>query len=58
VLVLAAQGFTQEESAQRLYLSRHTVEAHLSEARERLDALNTAHAVALAIATGQLEVSA
>ena len=58
VLMLAAQGLTQQQSAKRLDVSRHTVEAHLTEARKRLDATNTAHAVAVAIATGQLEVSA
>ena len=58
VLSLAAQGLTQQQSATRLYVSRHTVEAHLTEARKRLDATNTTHAVALAIATGQLEMSA
>ena len=58
VLMLAALGLTQQQSAKRLDVSRHTVEAHLTEARKRLDATNTTHAVAVAIATGQLEVSA
>lgn len=49
VLSLAAQGHTDYGIALRLNCSRRTVKAHLQGARDRLGALNTTHAVALAL---------
>lgn len=56
VLALAAQGFTHQQIGLRLALSPCTVRAHLARARERLGALNTTHAVALALALGVISM--
>lgn len=50
VLSLAAQGHTDYGIALALNCSRRTVKAHLQGARDRLGALNTTHAVAIALA--------
>ena len=47
VILLAAQGLTIFAIAHQLELSPRTVEYHLSQARNRLGALNTTHAVAI-----------
>jgi DNA-binding CsgD family transcriptional regulator len=47
VLALLADGLTRAEVADRLGISEHTVIAHIVSARERLNARNTTHAVAL-----------
>jgi len=47
VILLAAQGLTIFAIAYQLELSPRTVEYHLSQARNRLGAQNTTHAVAL-----------
>ena len=49
-LSLAAQGHTDYGIALALNCSRRTVKAHLQGARDRLGALNTTHAVAIALA--------
>jgi DNA-binding CsgD family transcriptional regulator len=56
VLGLAALGCTDSEIAQLLTLSVYTVQDHLRAARERLQARNTTHAVALGLLTGQIDV--
>jgi DNA-binding NarL/FixJ family response regulator len=58
VLTLAAQGLTNLEIAQQLYLSPHTVPEYLRLIRERLGAANTTHAVAIAIVVGLIDVDA
>ena len=47
VILLAAQGLTTLAIARHLGLSPCTVEHHLAQARDRLGAVNTTHAVAL-----------
>ena len=47
VILLAAQGLTTIAMAQQLEISPRTIEHHLTQARNRLGALNTTHAVAL-----------
>lgn len=47
-LTLAACGYTDVEVAQRMVISHHTASWYLRLARQRLNASNTAHAVALA----------
>ena len=49
-LSLAAQGHTDLGIALALNCSRRTAKAHLQGARDRLGALNTTHAVAIAMA--------
>lgn len=56
VLGWAARGCTDQEIARRLVLSVHTVRGYMAEARGRLGAVNTTHAVALAIIWGLIEV--
>jgi PAS domain S-box-containing protein len=54
VLSLVAEGGTSREVAERLYLSPTTVESHIRSAMQRLGARNRPHAVALALARGEL----
>jgi two-component system nitrate/nitrite response regulator NarL len=54
VLECVAQGMTHAEAAQALGLAVVTVEKYLKEARERLGAMNTAHAVLIAERRGLL----
>lgn len=55
VLALSAQGMTQEEIGTSLYIAVATVKRHLIDARDRLDALNTTHAVVLCIGMGLID---
>jgi DNA-binding CsgD family transcriptional regulator len=57
VLRLAALGCADQEMARRLALSVYTVRDHLRAVRERLGAWNTAHAVAIALVCGLIELS-
>jgi DNA-binding CsgD family transcriptional regulator len=52
VLILAARGMTWRQIALALEIAPSTIRGHLSRARERLDAHNTTHAVAKAVAAG------
>lgn len=52
VLSWASEGFTVDEIADRLAISRNTADTHLRSARERLGAANTVHAVAEAFRHG------
>lgn len=52
VLQWAAEGKTTRDTAAILRIHTRTVEMHLTSAREKLDALNTTHAVARALAHG------
>lgn len=48
-LVLAACGLTDIEAARRMDVAPRTVRFYLQEARRRLNASNTTHAVAIAL---------
>jgi PAS domain S-box-containing protein len=54
VLSLVASGQTSRDVAERLYLSPTTVESHIRSAMQRLGARNRPHAVALALARGEV----
>jgi DNA-binding CsgD family transcriptional regulator len=54
IIGLLADGYGYREIAAQLYLAVDTVKTHGRHAYERLGALNAAHAVALAIRTGQI----
>ena len=58
VLALVAGGATTRAVAEELILSPTTVESHIRSAIERLGARNRAHAVALALARGEVQVAA
>ncbi len=52
VLQWAAEGKTTRDTSAILQIHQRTVEMHLKSAREKLDALNTTHAVARALTHG------
>jgi peptidoglycan hydrolase-like protein with peptidoglycan-binding domain/DNA-binding CsgD family transcriptional regulator len=54
VLKLAAEGFTNAQIGDRLYLSRHTVKGHLSNAMRKLGAANRLRAISEATSLGLL----
>jgi len=54
VITLVASGFHNEEMAAQLYLSPETVKSHVQHAMEKLDVHTRAHAVAVALVTGQI----
>jgi PAS domain S-box-containing protein len=58
VVNLAAQGMTSREIAEVLSVSRATVETHFRRAVKRLSARNRAHAIALALARGEIVLPA
>jgi DNA-binding NarL/FixJ family response regulator len=55
VLRLVAEGLTNPEIGQRLYLSRHTVKEYVSHAMRKLEATNRVEAVRKAGALGLIE---
>jgi DNA-binding NarL/FixJ family response regulator len=55
VLRLVAEGLTNPEIGERLYLSRHTVKEYVSHAMRKLDAANRIEAVRKAAALGLVE---
>ncbi|MFB7908143.1 LuxR C-terminal-related transcriptional regulator [Kitasatospora sp. NPDC056076] len=55
-LLYAAQGFTSEQTARRLGISRNAVLDRTQGARIKLGARSTTHAVVLAHQTGQLDL--
>src|SRR3954451_2177885 len=57
VLGLAAQGNTTRAIAERLVVSPTTIDTHIRSAMERLGARNRVHAVALALARGEVELA-
>src|SRR4051794_10709061 len=57
VIALAARGYTTREIAERLIVSPTTVDSHVRSAMERLAARNRVHAVALALARGEVELA-
>jgi LuxR family transcriptional regulator, quorum-sensing system regulator RaiR len=54
VMRLAAQGYSAKRTALKLGISPHSVRVHLTFARRRLKARNTAEAVAIALTRGLL----
>ena len=56
VLVLAAQGLTLVGIGNRLFLTERTIRKHLGDARNKLNAINTTHAVAIAITNQLIEI--
>ena len=54
VLGVAARGYTTREIAERLVVSPTTVDSHIRSAMDRLGARNRVHAVALALARGEV----
>ena len=56
VLTLLAQGLTGVEIAERLYLSPETVRTHVRNAMTKLNASTRAHAIAIAIKSGEISL--
>lgn len=54
VMLLISQGKTREEVAVLLKISDQTVKSHMDSIRFKLNARNTPHAMALALADGLL----
>jgi LuxR family transcriptional regulator len=54
ILILVAQGMTDNEIAMKLCMSAKTVSWYMAEIRSKLDASSRAHAVALAMDQGIL----
>lgn len=54
-LELAAEGLTQLEAAQKLFVSTETVKSHWHAVAKRLGSRNRTHMVALAYQTGLLQ---
>ena len=52
MLKLVAQGLSNQEIAQRLVLSEHTVHAHLANIRHKLNLSSRAAAAAWGVRTG------
>ena len=55
MLALVAEGLTNPEIGERLYLSRHTVKEYLSNAMHKLEAANRIEAVRKATSLGLIE---
>lgn len=56
VLAFAAQGWREKQTAAALHLNIETVKSYSKQARRKLGARNTAHAVAIAYRAGLLEL--
>lgn len=56
IIALAAEGAANKEIGERLSIAEDTVKTHLRVAFRRLKARTRAHAVAICIRTGLLEV--
>lgn len=56
VLTLLALGLSHRQVGRRLVIELDTVEKHAQHIRSKLKAGNTAHAVALAVATGLIKI--
>jgi len=52
VLGLLARGLTAQRTGELLGIGEHTVKQHAKDAKSRLEARNTAHAVAIALTQG------
>jgi DNA-binding NarL/FixJ family response regulator len=58
VLELVAKGLTDTEIGSEARISEHTVKSHLKHVYWKLHAKNRAHAVALGVSTGLLQLAA
>jgi LuxR family transcriptional regulator, quorum-sensing system regulator BjaR1 len=58
ILALTAAGYGDKAIAARLGISERTIRFHLSECERRLGAANRAHAVAVALKSGEIDVLA
>lgn len=56
VLSMFAAGMLRDEIAERLFLSTETIRTHARNALEKLEARSRAHAVAIAIRQGEIDV--
>jgi DNA-binding CsgD family transcriptional regulator len=56
VLALVARGLTNGRIAGQLFISPNTVSKHLRNILQKLDAHTRAHAVAIALTTGQIQI--
>lgn len=56
ILILAANGNTQQQTADQLHLSVPTVQGSLRRIHRLLGARNTPHAIRLALYSGQLDL--
>ena len=54
VMTLVAAGLQNSDMAERLFLSQETVKSHVSNAMGKLDSRTRAHAVAVALVSGQI----
>jgi DNA-binding CsgD family transcriptional regulator len=54
VMTLVASGLRSGDIAERLVLSPETIKSHVRNAMTKLGARTRAHAVAIALATGQI----
>lgn len=55
ILKAMADGLTRQEVAKSLFIGTETVKTHLLHIRAKLNAKNTAHAVAIALRRGMIE---
>ncbi len=55
VMKLVASGLTNGEMAKRLFLSSETVKTHVQNSMRKLRSNTRAHAVAIALVTGQID---
>ena len=56
VLTLASEGLTLKGMGNRLSIKERTIRKHLHDIREKLNATNTTHAVAIGVATNLIQV--
>lgn len=56
VLTYLGAGFSRSQTAEKLSISEHTLRVYVDAARHKLGALNTTHAVALALSQGIITV--
>ena len=55
ILQMVSEGYSDQETAERLGLSYETVRTHIRNSRNKLQARNRPHAVAVAIASGEID---
>ncbi|HEY5514629.1 MAG TPA: helix-turn-helix transcriptional regulator, partial [Pengzhenrongella sp.] len=56
VLILVGEGWSNDDIANRLVISRHTVKTHVNRAMTKLDAHDRAQLVVIAYESGLLHV--